>query len=198
MKTAPWPGSPYAHYEIGKALGEARQYAPAAEYLNAAHERMPMWAEPVVELGLLEVQYGRLDPALAALTTAADLDPFNIRAANTLKLVRELLTYASVETEHFTVRYKPGVDEILAREMVQPLEQIYRVVTGSSGGGIDFEPEERTYIDLMPDPGDNGNLRRRNRLRDDLLIKLPQILKRPSPAPKQDQIDAAHTLPLAV
>lgn len=145
------PGSPMAHFEVGKALGEARQYEPAAEQLNIAHDRLPKWADPVIELGLLEVQYGRIDKARDALEVAVGLDPFNVRADNSLRLVKELLTYSVVQSEHYTIRYKPGVDEVLAREMAAPLERNYAIVTGKEKGGIDFEPPIKTTIDLMPD-----------------------------------------------
>ncbi len=153
------PGSPLALFEVGSTLSEARQYGPAADYLGQAAERMPAWARPVIELGLLEVQSGRDDQALAALEKATALDPFNIRAANTLKLEKELKTYNRIEGEHYIIRYKPGDgggapgggDGVLARDMLTPLEENYRKVCGTGPGGINFEPAEKTVIDLMPD-----------------------------------------------
>lgn len=152
------PGSPLALFEIGRALSEARQYAIAAEYLRRAHERLPTWAEPVIELGLLEMQAGRDREALAALRTAVQLDPFNVRADNSLKLATELATYATLESEHFIVRYRggeggpqTGPDYVLAREMLPILEEIHAVVAGDGDGGIDHEPAQKTVIELMPD-----------------------------------------------
>lgn len=145
------PGSALALFEVGKALSEARQYAMAVTYLERAHERAPKWAEPLIDRGLMEVQWGRIEEALPVLEKAVAIDPFNLRADNTLKLVRELLTYAKVESEHFVVRYKPGVDEVLARDMLGPLEELYEVVTGDEAGGMDHEPRVKTHIDLMPD-----------------------------------------------
>lgn len=145
------PGSALAYHEVGKALSEARQYAMAAPYFEKARERAPKWSEPQIDLGLMEVQWGRIDRALPVLESAVALDPFNLRADNTLKLVRELLTYARVQSDHFVVRYKPGQDEVLARDMLGPLEAMYRVVTGDEPGGMDFDPRQTTYIDLMPD-----------------------------------------------
>ena len=37
-----------------------------------------------------------------------------------LALIKELLTYDTIESEHFIVRFKPGLDEILAPEMLSP------------------------------------------------------------------------------
>jgi hypothetical protein len=145
------PGSALAYFEVGKALSEARQYEAAAGYLREATARAPHWAEPVIELGLLELQAGNDLASGDALRKAEKLDPFNIRAGNTLKLVDELGNYAKAESAHFVVRYKPGDDEVMATDMLAPLEAMYRRVTGNAPGGIDHEPPGKTTIDLMPD-----------------------------------------------
>lgn len=144
------PGSPDAYYEVGRVLSEARQYEEAAAHLETAHARMPTWPAPVIDLGLLELQSGRDAHALAALQRAAELDPFNVRARNSLELVRELRTYHTLESENFIVRYRDGPDAILAEEMIEALEQIHDVVTSDKPGGIDHQPDRRTVIELMP------------------------------------------------
>jgi len=151
------PGSADALFEIGRALSEARQYDAAAEYLRRAHERLPTWPAPVIELGLLQIQAGRDNEALSALRAATRLDPFNVRAANSLRLVTELAGYDALESEHFIVRYKPGpegpgtgADAALAREMLPVLEQIHATVAGDGPGGIAHEPPVKTTVDLMP------------------------------------------------
>lgn len=146
-----FPGSPEAMFWVGKTLSDARQYEESSRYLNKAKDMAPGWAAPVIELGLLELQAGRDLKALDALTKANRLDPFNSRAENSLTLIKELLTYARVESDHFAVRYKPGVDETLAKEMLEPLEMNFKRVTGSGSGGIDCKPEGKTLIELMPD-----------------------------------------------
>ncbi len=138
-----------ALFEVGRALSEARQYRQAADALELAAARRPTLPEPWIELGLLELQAGRDLRARDALRRAAALDPFNLRAENSLRLIEELLTYETVESEHFVVRYRPGPDALLAREMLPVLERIHTVVAGP--GGFDHEPEHRTQIELMPD-----------------------------------------------
>jgi tetratricopeptide (TPR) repeat protein len=145
-------GAPaWALLAAGKAVGEARQYAQAAGLLARARDRAPNWSAPVIELGLLEMQAGRDGEALDALTRAEALDPFNVRAGNSLKLLRELMSAARVEGEHFVVRARPGVDALLAREMLPTLERMHAVVTGAQRGGLRHEPPTRTLIDLSPD-----------------------------------------------
>ncbi len=145
------PGSPAALLAVGQALAEARQYGEAAAFLEQASERNPNDPKPLIDLGLLELQAGRDVRALAALERAFKLDPFNLRADNSLRMTRELQTYETVESEHFVVRYKPGVDAVLAGEMLPLLEENHRIVCGSQPGGIDHEPAQKTVIDLMPD-----------------------------------------------
>ncbi len=145
------PGSADALFEVGKTLSDARQYAESDRYLGLASERAPFRAEPLAERGLMLIQAGRDAEAGVALRRAVELDPFNVRANNSLKLVEELAGYRRIESEHFVVRYKDGPDAALAMEMPEVLERMYRRVTGKGAGGIDHEPSGRTTIDLMPD-----------------------------------------------
>lgn len=141
------PGSARAHYIVGKQLSFNRQYEAAAEALEEAIRRQPRWPAPQIELGLMELQSGRDANARHALQQVAELDPFNKRAANSLFLLEELADYKRIETEHFIVRYKPGVDEVMVRMMPQRLEAIHRVVSER----FQFEPGRKTVIELMPD-----------------------------------------------
>lgn len=145
------PRQPLGNLVVGKAMAGSRQYDEASRYLREASARWPRWAEPQVELGLSDMQAGRTKDAEAALDRALSLDRFNIRAENSLKLLRELNSYATIESEHFIVRYKPGVDEVLAREMPAVLERLHARVTGSGQGGIDHVPTGRTSVELYPD-----------------------------------------------
>ncbi|MFZ4573045.1 MAG: peptidase MA family metallohydrolase [Phycisphaerales bacterium] len=143
-------GSADALLAVGKAMSEARQYPEAAELLGEAARRRPGWIEPLIELGLVELQAGRLDEAEVALVGASKLDTFNTRAENSRKLLDELKTFKSFENEHFIVRCKPGIDEIVASEMLVPLERIYARVTGDRAGGIDHKPAGKTVVELYP------------------------------------------------
>jgi cellulose synthase operon protein C len=145
------PGSPRGYYEAGRALSEARQYAWAARLLNTALERAPHWSAPAIDLGLLYVQSAEDERAVDVLQRAAASDPFNIRAANSLTLVREMLTYERIETDHFIIRFQPGLDRILASEMPPVLERLHAAVTGDTNGGLRHVPANKTFIDLMPD-----------------------------------------------
>jgi len=144
------PGTEKGYLLAGWALSERRQYAESAEMLEEAMRRAPNLPESAILLGLLELQSGRDLNALTALRRVAELDPFNARAANSLKLLEEIVGYETYESEHFIVRYKPGIDEILAREMTGPLELAHTRITGKANGGIDHVPSQKTVIEMMP------------------------------------------------
>ena len=145
------PRSPLALMRVASTLAEYRQYTAGAEVFRRTIERAPYWAKPKLELGLLLVQAGLDQDAKTLLSEALALDPFDIRAQNSLKLVTELASYATIETDHFIIRYKPGTtDIVLAQEMPTILERIHDRVASNVPGGVDFEPTQRTIIELMP------------------------------------------------
>lgn len=141
------PGSARALWQVARFLSLARQYADATDLLVEAAKREPNWGVPRNELGLLEMQAGHDVEALAALTEAARLDPYDKRVAFSKYLLEELRGWKVFESEHFRVRCQPGVDEVLAASMPPQLETMYKEVCGRFG----HEPKERTTIELMPD-----------------------------------------------
>ncbi len=145
------PNSPFAYMRVAETLSENRQYEHAAEAFRRVIERAPHWGEPRLGLGLLLVQAGLDREARETLEDALALDPFDLRAQNSLKLVTELATYDTIESDHFIVRYKPGTtDIVLAQEMPAIMERIHTRVAGHAPGGVGFQPEQKTLIELMP------------------------------------------------
>jgi cellulose synthase operon protein C len=141
------PGSARAYYAIGRHLSFNRQYELAAEILEEAIRRQPKWPAPQIEQGLMELQSGRDAVALSILRDVRELDPFDRRATNSLSLLEEIAGYNEIETEHFIIRYKPGIDEVMVELMPEALERLHRVVTDRFG----FSPDRRTVIEVMPD-----------------------------------------------
>ncbi|MEE2681168.1 MAG: tetratricopeptide repeat protein [Planctomycetota bacterium] len=141
------PGAADGFHEVGRFLALNRQYADAAEVLSEAVRRRPGWSAPLIELGLLEMQSGRDDLALDALRQVAQIDPFNERAIFSLRLLEELAAFKSIETDHFVIRYLPGVDEVVARMMPDALESMHSEVAAR----FDHTPSQRTIIEVMPD-----------------------------------------------
>lgn len=145
------PGSPFAYMRVAETLSEYRQYTTAAEVYRRVIERAPNWGEPRLGLGLLLVQAGLDQQARDTLEDALALDPFDIRAQNSLTLVTELASYATIESDNFIIRYKPDTtDIVLAQEMPAIMERIHTRVAGDLPGGVDFQPRQKTLIELMP------------------------------------------------
>ncbi len=141
------PGNPLAAMVTGKFLSMARQYQASEAMLRRAVALDPNWPEPRIELGLLLMQSGDEEHAKVELEQATKLDPFNRRAKNQLKLVQDLLGFSQIRTEHFIIKYKPGIDAALARDMPDVLEKIYRDITTIYG----HRPAHTTLIEVLPD-----------------------------------------------
>ncbi|MEM7227392.1 MAG: tetratricopeptide repeat protein [Planctomycetota bacterium] len=141
------PGTAEGYALAGRYLSLFRQYDLSSDVLQEAIRRQPAWPEPQIELGLMELQAGRDAIALDALQSVASLDRFNKRAANSLFLLEEIADYHRIETEHFIIRYKPGIDEVLVRTMPDELERIHEIVTEK----LQFEPDRKTIIEVLPD-----------------------------------------------
>jgi len=139
--------NPFALVTAGSYLSHARQYPLAEKLLREAVERQPNWAEPRTELGLMLMQAGKEEDALKELRQAAKLDPYNKRARNQLKLVEELLGYEHIALDHFVIKYRKGIDEVLARDMERELEAMFQHVTGA----FEHKPARKTLIEIMPD-----------------------------------------------
>lgn len=141
------PGHPLAMHVAGYYLSKARQYEAGREMLRRAIERQPNWTAPLLELGMLLNQAGRETQARQILTRVRDLDPFNKRAANTLKLLERLADYEKIETDHFIIKYKDPIDRALAADMTVGLERMYDEVTDT----FSHEPRRKTLIEILPD-----------------------------------------------
>lgn len=141
------PNHPMAESLVGSVLAQARQYEQAEHHLRRAIQMRPNWAAPRLELGLLLMSAAREEDALRELRKAVALDRYNQRANNQLKLVEEMLSYETITTEHFIIRYKKGIDEALARDMPTVLEEVYRDITAT----FQSKPRRKTLIELMPD-----------------------------------------------
>ena len=142
-----FPGQALGVATVGRLLALCRQYESAEAMLREAIRRRPAWAEPRGELGQLLMQTGRSDDARVALAEAAALDPFDKRSAFGRWLLDEMAGYRTIDTPHFRIRVKPGIDEVVAEGMPEALESMHREVVAHFG----HEPSARTTIEVLPD-----------------------------------------------
>jgi cellulose synthase operon protein C len=141
------PASAAALVVCGRQLAFDRQYAEAREILSRAADREPAWALPRAELGLLSMQDGREERAVADLRAAVSLDPNDERTAFTLKLAEQLASWNRIETQHFVIRHPDGDAALVAKLLEGTLDRMHGEVCGRIG----HEPPQKTIIDVMPD-----------------------------------------------
>src|SRR5581483_8447762 len=101
----------------------------AEKYYKKSAELRPMLAGPRNSLGLLYMRVGREEEARKILTKAFADDEFNVRVANTLKVLKHLDSYEALETDHYILKYDPKTDKILAEYMAKYLENIHAELT---------------------------------------------------------------------
>jgi len=113
------------YYVLGEQLEERRRFEEAEKYFKKSAELWPMlpWAQN--SLGLLYMRIGREQEARPILEKAFQADTFNVRVANTLKVLRHLEKYETLKTAHFELRFDPKNDRHLARYMAKYLEEIH-------------------------------------------------------------------------
>lgn len=138
---------PFGSFTVGDILSNARRYDDARPYLEAAVQRQPNDAAPRLRLGLMLMQLGDLPQARRQLADAARLDPFHAGVQNSLDLVTELLSWPTIETEHFVVRYEPGTDAAFAADLPAAMERHRAELAEAFGQATDHV----TQIDLLPD-----------------------------------------------
>ncbi|MBI2824829.1 MAG: tetratricopeptide repeat protein [Planctomycetia bacterium] len=134
------------HASLARALDESRRFPAAARYYREAIARMPQLVEPHAELGLVAMRLGEEVDAKQLLDEAFTIDPFNVRVANTLKVLEVLDGYALLETPHFVIKFDRGADEIMAQYAARYLEEeVYPQLCERFG----FEPQGKSLFEIF-------------------------------------------------
>ncbi len=135
-----------AWFEVGDQLGGMRQYKKSAAMLQHAIELAPWMSEARNALGLLYTQSGDEAAARTTLQAAYQLDPFNLRATNYLRLLDELDSFARKESPHFIILYDARTEGFLADEVSAYMEAQYPRISGLFA----HEPTDKTMIEIFP------------------------------------------------
>lgn len=140
------PNNASAYFEVAEQLDSMRQYPRAIAKYQVAVKRAPWWTAALNGLGLLYTQSGDEDLAHKALEQAHELDPFNLRTTNYLKLLDKMASYARKETEHFVVIYDPHTDPVIPEYFSDYLESVQSQVSAA----FNYTPKVKTYIEVFP------------------------------------------------
>lgn len=137
---------PAAFYtELGAVYDDRKRYKSAKEcYLKAASLRPMLPAAPLA-LGLLAMRLGEEKDAKAILTKAFEADAFNVRARNSLEVLKHLDTYKTIESAHYVLRYDDKTDALLAGFVSEYLEETHAMLKGQFA----YEPPGKTLVQLF-------------------------------------------------
>jgi tetratricopeptide (TPR) repeat protein len=140
------PADATALFEVAEQLGAMRQYPRAEAMYKRAIERAPWWTEPRNALGLLYTQSGDERAARLVLEEARELDPFNLRTTNYLRLLDRLDAMDVVSSEHFEVRFDARTDPFLGELMLEYMESVHKDLSAI----FDHSPAVTTLIEVFP------------------------------------------------
>jgi len=139
----PTPGLFY--YELAERLEARRFYDDAEGFYKEAIKLWPALPWPHNSLGLLLLRMGREPEAHALLKKAFAADRFNVRVLNSLKVLDHLGKYETIKTPHFTLRFDPKTDRILARYMAEELEVMHAELAKKFA----YEPKESILVEVF-------------------------------------------------
>jgi len=134
------------YYRLAASLEQQRRFTAAERFFEEALERMPQLVGPRAGLGMLYMRLGEEDKARKLLDESFDVDRYNVRASNMLKVLEVLEDYAVLETEHFVIKFDRTQDELLARYAADYLEnEVYPELTAKFG----FEPAGKSLFEIF-------------------------------------------------
>jgi tetratricopeptide (TPR) repeat protein len=133
------------YHELGERLEERRRYEDAEKYFKKAVELRDTLAWPKNSLGMLYMRMGQEKEAREILDKAFELDPFNVRVSNTLKVLKHLDKYETLKTAHFEMRFDPKYDNALAHFIAGYLEELYDNYTKQFG----YTPKGLILIEIF-------------------------------------------------
>lgn len=138
---------------LGSTFDLTRKYPAAEHYYRLATERMPELIEPRGLLGLVKMRLGDEVQGRKLLSESFEIDPFNVRVSNSLKVLDLLDHYAVLETPHFVLRFDRGKDEILAKSIARYLEdEVYPALTKQFA----YKPKDKSLFEIFDRSGNTS------------------------------------------
>jgi tetratricopeptide (TPR) repeat protein len=133
------------YHELGNCLEDRRLYADAEKYFQKSIELRDKLPAPRASLGMLYLRLGKEAEGRALLTKAFENDKFNVRVANSLKVLRHLDKYDTIKTKHYDLRFDPKRDKVLAEFVAEYLEEVHEELVKQ----FNHEPKQRFLFELF-------------------------------------------------
>ena len=133
------------YHELAGCLDERKRYPQAEEYYKKAAELRPFLSGPRTSLGMLYLRLGNEAEAKLLLDAAFKADPFNVRVANSRKVLEHLAKYRTLQTAHYELRYDPATDQVLAEFLAEFLEETHAELKKQFA----YEPEGKILIEVF-------------------------------------------------
>lgn len=139
----PKPGVFY--HDLASTLEDRKFYYDAEKYFKQAIELNDKMAGPKSGLGMLYLRLGKETEARELLDKSFKADPFNVRVANSRKVLAHLDSYATKESKHYILRFDAKTDAVLAEFLLDFLEEVHAHLLKEYG----YEPEGKILIELF-------------------------------------------------
>jgi tetratricopeptide (TPR) repeat protein len=133
------------YHELASCLEDRRLYPDAEKFFLKSIELRDKLSAPRAGLGMLYLRLGRETEAKTLLTKAFENDKFNVRVANSLKVLRHLEKYETIQTKHYDLRFDPKRDRVLAEFVAEYLEQVHDELVKQ----FNHEPKQRFLFELF-------------------------------------------------
>lgn len=147
------PIDPRALVVKGDALDRMRRFSQAKEAYQAALKKQPKLPGVRGKLAHELLRLGEEEEGAKLMEEAQREDPFDVRVKNTLAVLDVLSTYATLETDHFIIRFDRGRDELLARYVAEYLEQdVYPDLVRR----FDYRPRGKSLIEIYNRSGNTS------------------------------------------
>lgn len=137
------------HFLMGEWLSAGRQFELAETHFKKSIRYSRNWPEPRTSLGQLYMELGDEVAARRELEAAFELDSFNQHTYNVLGLLDRIDHFATLESEHFIIRYDASTDAVLAPYFSRALEAIHEEVCDNFATRL----THKTIIEIFPDHG---------------------------------------------
>lgn len=133
------------YLDLAGVLEDRKLFPKAEEYFRKAADLRPNLPAARGQLGMLLLRTGREAEARPLLDAALKADPFDIRVSNSLRVLKHLDGYRTVETPHYVVRFDPKADTLLAPFLADYLEEVHAEFKKQYGA----EPDGKVLVEVF-------------------------------------------------